>query len=141
MQWTVGRSVPASSFRRSESKTPRKPASVFPLPVGEVSKMDLRSRIAGTQRSCACVKSANLARNHFARRGCNLFARTLEVAAFWRSMLQFWQDKASARTQTEKLRVASRQLERAIFTRMHGIYFVARYKPHPDRTRVWKAIA
>src|SRR5437763_17101300 len=102
MQWTVDRRVHASIFRRRESKTPRKPASVFPLPVGEVSRIDLRSKIAGTQRSCACVKSAKLARNHFARRGGNLVARALDVAAVWRSIPQFWQDKASARTQSSR---------------------------------------
>ena len=46
--------------------------------------------------------SAKLARNHFARRGCNLFARALGVAAVWRSIPQFWQDKASARTQSSR---------------------------------------
>src|SRR2546421_9538788 len=125
MQWTVDRRVPASSFRRSESKTPRKPASVFPLPVGEVSKMDLRSRIAGTQSSCACVKSAKLARNHFARRGCSLFARALGVAAAWRGIPQFCQDKASARTQTEKIRVDSPRLERGTFPRLDASHFDA----------------
>src|SRR5438105_8005300 len=123
MQWTVGRSVRASSFRRSESKTPRKPASVFPLPVGDVSRIDLRSRIAGTQSSCACVKSAKLARNHFARRGCSLFARALGVAAVWRGIPQFCQDKASARTQTEIIRGDSRRLERATFPHMDASYF------------------
>ena len=53
-------SVWSSSFRRRKSKTPRNPASVLPLPVGEVRRIDCRSRMAGTQSNCACVKSPNV---------------------------------------------------------------------------------
>jgi len=40
-----------------KSKTPRKPASVLPLPVGEVRRIDSRCKIDGTQRNCASVKA------------------------------------------------------------------------------------
>src|SRR5205814_5091879 len=61
-----------SSSRRSESKTPRKPASVFPLPVGEVSRIDSWLRTEGTQSNWAWVKPGKLAKNQSRKRGCSL---------------------------------------------------------------------
>src|ERR1700730_10454736 len=65
------RADPTSSIlRRRKSKTPRKPASVFPLPVGEVSKIECRSSTAGTQSNCAWLNPGKLSWNHFDNRGC-----------------------------------------------------------------------
>src|SRR6266496_6299686 len=59
-----------SSLRRRKSKTPRNPASVLPLPAGEVSKIECGSNAAGTQSNWACVNVANVSQNHRAKRGC-----------------------------------------------------------------------
>jgi hypothetical protein len=54
---TAPQAVPTLSIsRRRKSKMPRNPAKVLPLPVGEVSKIDCRSKIAGTASSWAWVK-------------------------------------------------------------------------------------
>ena len=48
MHRTLEMSGPRSSCRSNASKIPRNAASVLPLPVGDVSKIERRSRIAGT---------------------------------------------------------------------------------------------
>src|SRR4029434_10250929 len=70
MQRTPGFRPPESSSRRSESKTPRNPARVFPLPVGEVRRIDSRFRTEGTQSNCAWVNAGKLAKNQSRKRGC-----------------------------------------------------------------------
>src|SRR5437762_14294790 len=70
MHCTPSSDSPFSSLRRRKSKTPRNPASVLPLPVGEVSKIECGSNAAGTQSNWACVNVANVSQNHRAKRGC-----------------------------------------------------------------------
>src|SRR5947209_5705119 len=70
MHCTLRVSAPASSFRRSESKMPRNAASVLPLPVGEVRRIDSRSRMAGTQSRWACVTFAKAPLSQLASCGC-----------------------------------------------------------------------
>src|ERR1700682_2792399 len=150
MHCTLVPRLPASSFRSSASKIPRKPASVFPLPVGEVSKIDSRSRIAGTANNCAWVKPAKFSRNHSASRGCKRAVSKAGMAptcASIRPRSPKIKPRANVDSrycgemQSGDYRVASRWLERATFTPMDASYFDARYKPHPGRRRVWKAIA
>src|SRR5438093_9046277 len=70
MQRTPIGSWPVSIWRRRESKTPRNPARVFPLPVGEVRRIDSRFRTEGTQSNCAWVNAGKLAKNQSRKRGC-----------------------------------------------------------------------
>src|SRR5213078_1717645 len=70
MHCTPSSDSPFSSLRRRKSKTPRNPASVLPLPVGEVSKIECGSNADGTQSNWACVNVANVSQNHRAKRGC-----------------------------------------------------------------------
>src|SRR5436190_18413480 len=75
MHCTLELSVPASIFFNSASKIPRNAASVFPLPVGDASRIDLRTRSAGTESSWAWVKFWYAPSNHSARRGWSCFRR------------------------------------------------------------------
>src|SRR5947207_9671527 len=70
MHCTPSSDSPFSSLRRRKSKTPRNPASVLPLPVGELSKIECGSNAAGRQSNWACVNVANVSQNHRAKRGC-----------------------------------------------------------------------
>src|SRR5437764_544724 len=76
MHRTLALSGPRSSCRSNASKIPRNAASVLPLPVGEVRRIDLRSRMDGTQSCCACVKFRYELLNHLASRGCNRACRS-----------------------------------------------------------------
>src|SRR2546423_11108592 len=83
MQCTLELSDSASISLRSAQKTRKTPASVFPLPVGEVSKIDSRSRIAGTASNCAWVKSGKFSPNHLTSCGCKRRESARDVAAHW----------------------------------------------------------
>src|SRR5436189_3584421 len=75
MHCTLELSVPASIFLNSASKIPRNAASVLPLPVGDASRIDLRTSTTGTESSWAWVKLWYAPSNHSARRGWSCFRR------------------------------------------------------------------
>src|ERR1700683_1737685 len=66
--------APASLALARKSKTPRKAASVLPLPVGEETRVEWPSRISGTAKSCAGAKWPNRPRTHRASAGCSAAA-------------------------------------------------------------------
>jgi hypothetical protein len=60
---------------------PRKPASVFPDPVGEERRTDCFAAISGMQSSCASVGLPKVLRNHWATVGCRVLSKVGSIFA------------------------------------------------------------
>src|SRR4051812_42572913 len=116
MHRTRGPSLPASRVRRRASKIPRKAARVLPLPVGEVSRIDSRLRMLGSERVCAWVSAGYVSLNHVAslgggrpsRRASFLFTRCFASAAcVFRIAQSLWHAIAARRKESLPLDIVA----------------------------------